>query len=62
MKDLGYANGWRETPEIVEKCGATHDRGDQGEKHRFYSKNVGRCLNEYGCLTCGYKYLVDSSD
>jgi hypothetical protein len=54
MNDLGYANGWRDTPEEVQKC---NDLG-----HRGYSINRGNCLNEYGCEICGYKYLVDSSD
>ena len=52
MIDLGYANGWgKETPEIVQKC-----------PHREESRSVGRCLREYYCLICGFKYLVDSSD
>lgn len=54
MKDLGYANGWIETPEIVKKCNQLG--------HRGYSINRGKCLNEYGCERCGYKYLIDSSD
>jgi len=54
MIDLGYANGWKGTPEIVQKC------SDLG--HQQYSKTVGKCLTEYGCEECGYKYLVDSSD
>lgn len=51
LKDLGYANSWKETPEIVERC-----------KCVGWIRNIGRCLNEYGCSICGYKYIVDSSD
>lgn len=53
-KDLGYANGWEDTPEIVEQC--------EAEGHSQYKQGVGRCLMEYGCWICDYKYLVDSSD
>jgi hypothetical protein len=52
LKSLGYANGWGDsTPELVAKC-----------EHVGYTKNIGNCLNEFGCEICGYKYLVDSSD
>lgn len=55
MKDLGYANSWgQNTPPEIKICNDL--------KHVKYAKNVGRCLTEYGCLICGYKYLVDSSD
>jgi hypothetical protein len=59
MKDLGYANGWTETPEEVKKCRDGHNKG---EEHAGYSKTIGRCLTEYRCSTCGYSYKVDSSD
>lgn len=49
--DLGFANGWKNTPEIVRNC-----------THGQYREAVGSCLTEYGCEVCGYKYLVDSSD
>jgi len=52
--DLGYMNGWKETPEIVKKC------NEMG--HIQYVKSAGRCLHEYGCGACHYFYLVDSSD
>lgn len=54
MIDLGYANGWRETPDVVKACKVAG--------HEKTIKNVGRCLTEYSCPVCGYKYLVDSSD
>jgi hypothetical protein len=54
--NLGYANGWvyDKTPTIVEIC--------DKQKHKLWSRNVGKCLTEYGCDICGYKYKVDSSD
>lgn len=57
MIDCGYTNGWGrgKTPEIVKKC-------EEELKHKGYSKNVGRCLTEYGCKICGYTYLIDSGD
>lgn len=54
MKDLGFANGWKNTPEIVKVC---KELG-----HIQYEYNAGRCLHEYGCGACKYKYFVDSSD
>ena len=54
MKNLGYANGWTETPTEVKKC---EELG-----HRTWSRNVGRCNTEHGCDECGYTYKVDSSD
>lgn len=53
-RDLGYANGWKETPEIVKEC--------EKKGHVKYSQNVGKCLTEHGCGACHYIYLVDSSD
>ena len=50
LKDLGYANGWKEDPEIVKKC-----------QHVKEVKNIGNCLNEYSCEICGFKFKVDSS-
>lgn len=54
MTNYGYANGWAETPEQVEKC---YKAG-----HKLLVKNIGRCLNQYTCETCGYYYKVDSGD
>lgn len=54
MKDLGYANGWKETPDEIRICDIL--------KHRQSSRKAGKCLTEYGCEKCEYKYLVDSSD
>jgi hypothetical protein len=52
--DLGYANGWGETPEIVKKCWE--------QDHEREGGNIGRCLSETICRICGYKYKIDSSD
>ena len=52
MKNLGYMNGWSKTPDVVEKC---KELG-----HREEPKEIGRCLNEYWCEECGYKYTIDS--
>lgn len=57
--DLGYANGWVgrdgkiKLPEIVKIC--------EKKGHVKQRTTVGRCLTEYSCEICGYKYLVDSS-
>lgn len=54
-QNLGYANGWHETPDIV-KC--AHEDPDSFE----VSCTVGRCLTEYTNHKYKYYYLVDSSD
>lgn len=54
LKSLGSANGWSKTPQIVLDC--------EKAGHELQGKNIGRCLNEYSCPICGYKYTVDSSD
>lgn len=58
LVDYGYANGWKEVPGIIKEC--REKRKDT--HHDTFSNNIGRCLNEYGCRTCGYVYKVDSSD
>jgi hypothetical protein len=56
-KDLGWANGWRETPEAVKNC--THKYPDRGTiddpSHRGYE-------NKVFCAKCGWRYRYDSSD
>lgn len=52
--DLGYANGWNEIPEIVQKCA--------DEDHVLRYEVTGRCLIQRWCDVCGYTYRVDSSD
>jgi hypothetical protein len=53
MKDLGYANGWQKTPEIVEHC--------QKKDHVVEGEVVGNCLVERWCPICDYYYRIDSS-
>lgn len=53
-KDLGYANGWKNTPDIIKKCKA------KGHVREY--KNVGRGVTEYSCPICKYKYSIDSTD
>ena len=58
VKDFGWANGWKETPELVKKC--------KELKHRVSDIDVGpkfRGLEHVvRCDTCGYLYRYDSSD
>lgn len=56
IKDLGWANGWIKTPDIVEKCRKLQHRvydidrsGMRGSKH------------EVRCDICRYVYRYDSS-
>jgi hypothetical protein len=58
MEDLGWANNWIETPEIVKKRTALkHSRTDKdvGPLHRGLEHVV-------KCDICGYVYRYDSSD
>lgn len=58
IKDLGWANGWSETPAEVEAC--------RKAKHRTRNNDVGpprRGLEHVvKCVKCGYVYRYDSSD
>lgn len=54
MTELGIANSWKETPEILKEC--------RKQNHVIVSKNLGRCYNQYCCTICNYHYTVDSSD
>lgn len=54
MKDLGYMNGWKETPKIVKMC--------DKEKHDIRFDKVGRCVTQVTCKNCGYSYKIDSGD
>ena len=31
-------------------------------KHEYVSKTAGRCLTDYTCKHCGYKFQIDSGD
>lgn len=50
--NLGYANGWKETPELVANC----DHNPRYEKDYAFS-----CVTHVTCDECGYTYKIDSS-
>ena len=50
MKDLGYMNGWKETPVEVKNC--------KHEKEQEYPYS---CVTKYTCRVCQFTYKVDSS-
>ena len=59
LRDLGWANGWHETPVEVVKCRELgHERTSTDEGH---IKNHGYDTVTR-CPTCGYKFHTDSSD
>lgn len=56
FQDLGWANGWKETPQIVKKC--------REEKHKVVNldRSGNRGLHhEVKCTICKYIYHYDSS-
>ncbi len=54
-KNLGFVNGWKETPQIVSDCEAA------GHKRRGTHDGT-RCLSETFCDICNYKFSMDSGD
>jgi hypothetical protein len=54
IKNLGWANGWPETPEIVKEC---EKLGHQTTGRDSYMN----CVTIRICETCGYEYKIDSS-
>lgn len=56
---LGYMNSWKQTPPIVDAC---RKEVAAGIHHLRDERQVGRCLTEVVCRTCGYKYMIDSGD
>ena len=59
LKDLGWVNGWTETPEIVVKCREQKHEltsTDEGHEKGYGYNDVTRCEN------CGYLYHCNSSD
>jgi len=54
MKDLGIANGWRETPPELITC--------SDQDHKISTINIGKCLTKFICPICKIKWEVDSSD
>jgi hypothetical protein len=59
MEDLGWANSWKEEPELVRKCDEACDAGDC---HELFFETIGNCLTRVTCKTCGYTYQIDSGD
>ncbi len=58
MINLGWANGWKNDPEIVQKCKKlNHHRSDvdEGPPMRGIQQHV-------MCKICNYEYYYDSSD
>ena len=51
VKDLGWANGWAETPAVVKAC-----------THRKVEVSLSSCVTQVTCLECQYTYRVDSGD
>lgn len=56
--NLGYANGWSETPEVVKAC----RQKQHGKSGYMRETRLGNCLTQYECGECNYYYRVDSSD
>ena len=56
--NLGWANGWPETPAVVTRC--------RELKHTPYDRDEGPefrgIKNHVICKECGYEYWYDSSD
>ena len=59
IKDLGWANGWYKTPDIVKKCRELgHHRIDRSDAPGVPYK----CFNHtVRCDICGYFFKYDSS-
>lgn len=61
LRDLGYMNGWHTSgPEYAEIHQCWED--SKVKQHESSEKSVGRCLTQVTCKTCGYVYMIDSSD
>jgi len=52
--DLGYANGWRGTPEIVQKCDEAGHKTDSPKSYQ-------RCVTIVECPICRYRFKIDST-
>ncbi len=59
LVDLGWANSWRDTPEIVAKCREL-EHGKKGVLKSW--SDYSRCVYYATCPECGYRYKVDSGD
>lgn len=51
IRDLGWGNGWSETPEIVKNC-----------PHQQTEIHLGSCVHQVTCVECGFTYKYDSGD
>lgn len=56
VKNLGWANGWGDTPEIVERCRKLKHQILDVDHSRMRGTN-----HEVRCDICGYVYRYDSS-
>ena len=54
MKNLGFANGWTEVPEIVREA---EEKGYEIERVR-----MGNCVTRCVCRELNFFYSIDSSD
>lgn len=62
MVDLGWANGWREKPDIVSRC-ESQDHSTPGFLTDVDVGPPGRGIEHVvTCTECGYRYRYDSSD
>ena len=55
LKDLGWANGWLETPEIVRICRKLHHMTSEEDCPPW------SCVTLITCEDCQYIYKIDSS-
>ena len=54
LKNLGWQNGWKQTPEVVVECMTRCHQAQHVTDHS-------RCYTKIFCIKCGYTYEVDSS-
>ena len=54
MTDIGFANGWKEEPELYREAVA--------KGYKLKAEEVGRCLRKYVCEELGFYFYIDSSD
>lgn len=58
--DLGWGNGWKQTPQIVADC---LDAQRRGERHDITDEPTQwTCCHRVTCRACGYTYQYDSGD
>ena len=59
MPHLGTANGWMQTPPLVELCGL---RGHDYGSGKWRARRGGGERFTIGCDVCGYRFDVDEGD